>query len=281
MTRTFARGSRIALFLGLLLASAPLRAQGTLPDAKIEGSVQYLSGGIGADEAAAINAESSGYALTVLFAESRNGRDVYLASVVVTLRDARGKLMLDTVTEGPYLLINLPAGRYQLIATHDGIPRQLALDIKSGVQQHHSLVWPYTEQARDPEPVNLPATEAPNLEEGLPPLRTVGGIPYRSGGVGAQESKALRSQFGRYSLSLTFAANLEGRNAFLATVALRILDAAGSPVVELTTDGPFLLIDLPPGRYEVIANFEGREQRAKLQVTAGKPLQRTFLWSAP
>lgn len=281
MNRTRMQGALAALILGLLAALVPPRADAALPAVKVEGAVQYLSGGIGADETAAIKAESSRYALTLLLAETRSGRDVFLADVSVTIRDGNGQAVLETVTEGPYLLVNLPAGRYQLSAVHAGIERRISLEIKAGVPQRHSLVWPYTEQARDPEPAPAPALSAPNLAEVLPPLRTEGGIPYRSGGVGAQESQALRSQFRHYALALTFAANVGGRNAYLASVPVRIVDGAGTPVFELTSDGPFLLIDLPPGRYEVIATHEGREQRAKVQVSAGKPLERAFLWTSP
>lgn len=281
MNRTRTRGVFAAAVVAMALCAgiAPVHAQSALPEVKVDGAVQFLSGGIGADETAAIKAASKRYALTVLFAETRSGHDVYLASVSVTIRDAGGQIVLHTVTEGPYLLVNLPAGRYRFSAEHAGLTRQLALDIKDGVPQRHSLVWPYTEQSQDPEPAAPTVGAEMDLTAALPPLRMAGGIPYRSGGVGEQESQALRSQFRNYALSLTFAATLEGRNAFLASVQVRIADGGGTTLAELTTEGPFLVIDLPPGPYEVVASYEGREQRAKIRVEAGKPVQRAFVWN--
>lgn len=261
--------------LMILSMTAPLAAAASsLPEVHTQGEVTFLSGGIGSDEAAAVKAESSRYALTLLFATRSGGKEVFLSSVPVTIRDASGNAVLDTVTEGPYLLVNLVPGRYQVGASHDGIDKTLQVDLKAGVSVQRSLVWPQgaTETA--------PSVTAPDPAIDLPERRNQGGIPYLSGGIGSTESKAIRTQFANYALALTFATNDGGHNVFLASVPVQVQDATGTTVLDLTTDGPYLLIDLPPGRYEVITTHAGKEQRASVQVVAGRHVERAFVWTS-
>ena len=57
-----------------------------------------------------------------------------------------------------------------------------------------------------------------------------------------------------------------------------IRDAGGNVVLEATSEGPYLLADLPPGRYQVTAIYQGEEKRANAEVVAGKPARLTFVW---
>ena len=40
---------------------------------------------------------------------------------------------------------------------------------------------------------------------------------------------------------------------FLANIAVSVTDAAGNEVVNTTTEGPWLILDLDPGQYRVVA----------------------------
>ena len=79
------------------------------------------------------------------------------------------------------------------------------------------------------------------------------GMAYVSGGVDQSELAALSAEKKGYSFWLTTAA--KGSGAYLAGVRVRILDARTQlPVLEHTMDGPWLLVALPLGRYEVQAS---------------------------
>ncbi len=79
------------------------------------------------------------------------------------------------------------------------------------------------------------------------------GVRYESGGVGHAELIEMRARFGQYSFWLTTAAL--GSGAYVADVQLRITDLDGNrPVLEHRMDGPWFLVDLPAGRYEVEAS---------------------------
>jgi hypothetical protein len=71
------------------------------------------SGGIGVDERAAAPATG-----TKLVFTAKQGN--FLANVHVTIKDAHGKVVVDTVSPGPWLILDLPAGSYHVRAEVDG-----------------------------------------------------------------------------------------------------------------------------------------------------------------
>jgi hypothetical protein len=80
--------------------------------------------------------------------------------------------------------------------------------------------------------------------------------PVRTGGIGEDERRALESDT-RYNLKLV-AANRAGE--YISDVDVTIVDERGAKVVAARMAGPWLLADLPPGRYRVLAVFEGARQ---------------------
>lgn len=113
---------------GLMAASGAALAQphhdghlANLPQTHPQGDVQFLSGGIGEGQSDAIKAAAGQYRLMLTFAQRAPGGPAqYLADIPVEVRDAQGHVVLKTVSEGPYLLANLPAGSYTIKASANG-----------------------------------------------------------------------------------------------------------------------------------------------------------------
>lgn len=90
----------------------------------------YRSGGIGESESAAMKAAANRYPLEVLFAQrNESGAAVYDAGNRLSIRDDGGEQVLSTVSEGPFLLARLPAGRYTLKASRNGDARTRTVTI--------------------------------------------------------------------------------------------------------------------------------------------------------
>src|SRR5262249_35265394 len=98
--------------------------------------------------------------------------------------------------------------------------------------------------------------------------------PFVSGGVSQDELADLRTKQPFFSLSLLTAAK---SGAFLAGVRVRIVDAQGKPVLETEMDGPYLLVDLQPGKYQLEAVNEGETQKRTLTMREGNA-QRVVLY---
>jgi hypothetical protein len=107
-----------------------------------QGSIAYLSGGIGSDEAQAMKDAAANYPLTVELAAAGPERDPYIADARVEIRDLQGNAVLNTTTEGPFLLVRLPSGTYTLDVEWNGAQKRKTVQIAADKRQHLMLEFP-------------------------------------------------------------------------------------------------------------------------------------------
>ena len=78
-----------------------------------------------------------------------------------------------------------------------------------------------------------------------------------------------------YNLKLLFAAK-DGR--YLADVAVSIKDDADRAVLVTTSEGPFLFVQLPPGKYRITTDYAGVVQARTTSVAASGRREMVFRW---
>lgn len=117
-------------FAALLLGSTMLLSMGHAisADATVQtsGGIAYVSGGVGDDSITRLNSLAKDFNLKLVFAlQSGN----YVSDVKVVIADAKGKTLLDATSAGPWFLVKLPAGNYQIVATFAGnaVKRQVTV----------------------------------------------------------------------------------------------------------------------------------------------------------
>ena len=115
------------------------------------------------------------------------------------------------------------------------------------------------------------ATAAHADQGTLPPERTQGTVTYVTGGIGKDESDAMKRAASNYSLVIDMSSpgGPSARAQYVADVRVDIRDQQGAMVLSLTTDGPILLANLPPGRYSVSATKNGASQQRDIVVGSG------------
>ncbi|CAB3757645.1 carboxypeptidase-like regulatory domain-containing protein [Paraburkholderia humisilvae] len=119
-------------------------------------------------------------------------------------------------------------------------------------------------------------TSAGNVNgNGLPQIQQQGGVSYTSGGVGLDESHALRAAEHDWPLSLRFTGPTSD---YLADVHVKIADTHSGDVLSATSRGPYMLVKLPPGRYTVQASYEDRAQTRSITVPAKGTTKADFSW---
>ena len=89
--------------------------------------VEFTSGGVGVSARQQLAAQSDQFNLQLVFAYAPEGE--YLAAVKVDIADARGKNVLSTTTDGPWLLARLPAGSYTVKAQFGDVTRTQQVSI--------------------------------------------------------------------------------------------------------------------------------------------------------
>jgi len=112
---------------------------------KALGDVTYATGGVGVCEADLMREMAKDYPLDVVFIQKLDEHEEFLANVKVQIQDRYHHLLLDIATEGPYLYVKLPKGKYLIIAENDGMMKQQWVSVKPGKSQHVVFWWPILE----------------------------------------------------------------------------------------------------------------------------------------
>ncbi|MDD3763657.1 MAG: T9SS type A sorting domain-containing protein [Nevskiales bacterium] len=144
-----AKGLRaIALTAAIVAGLGPLAvcAAQELPPAQYSGTVEFRVGGFGETEADAMKAATPRYPLALNFVErGSDGRSMYTSDVGVRITDTVGTTRLDTVANGPIMLIKLPAGTYTITATLEG--RSKTQKVNIGQSGHERIVFSWPEMS--------------------------------------------------------------------------------------------------------------------------------------
>jgi hypothetical protein len=119
-------------------------------------------------------------------------------------------------------------------------------------------------------------TSAGNVNGGgLPQIQQQGDVSFTSGGVGLDESHALRAAEHSWPLSLRFTGP---GSDYLADVRVKISDAHSGDVLDTTSRGPYMLVKLRPGRYTVQASYKDDAQTKTVTVPAKGTAKAAFYW---
>jgi len=129
----------LMLMFSCLLQSYPALAQPPALQPQTQGEVTFVSGGVGADEQAAMQAMRGDYNLSLLFA-AQGGE--YLSDVDVHITDAHGHSYLETVSDGPRLMAKLRPGRYIVSVERDGRAMRKTVSVGGRQSAPVSFVWP-------------------------------------------------------------------------------------------------------------------------------------------
>jgi hypothetical protein len=112
----------------------------------------------------------------------------------------------------------------------------------------------------------------------LPPEETDGKVANMSGGISAEQASAMRRVASRYTLELEFLLTGEERNLALAYVPVTVRDRSGKVVLDRTSDGPLMLVQLPEGHYSVTASNTGKTETREVKIERGHHKTVIFSW---
>ncbi|WP_447962437.1 carboxypeptidase-like regulatory domain-containing protein [Nitrospira sp. Ecomares 2.1] len=108
------------------------------------------------------------------------------------------------------------------------------------------------------------------------PLHEQNGVQYFSAGLGKEERSL---SYPAYSLKLIF---VKGERAFLAGVAVEVINSEQATLVSIPGEevqGPWLFLNLPPGKYVVKAtDSSGATIEKSITLSGGKTTPVHFRW---
>lgn len=131
--------------LKLLIASVCFAcssfALAQIPETQHSDGVSYITGGVGEGETSSILAESKQWPLMLEMSQIENGRGVWIFGAKIKIVDSKKQAIFNAQADGPYMLINLEPGDYQIQATYQDVEQKRSVSIKANSTQKISLFW--------------------------------------------------------------------------------------------------------------------------------------------
>lgn len=124
----------------------------------------------------------------------------------------------------------------------------------------------------------IPAVSAPTRD--LPAAHRAGEVTYISGGVSQPEADAIKHVATYYPLEIQFLRKAKPKDEYLTGVRVRIKDEHHMMVLNVTSDGPFLLAKLPAGKYTVSAERNRDLKTREVEIVATEHRRLVFEWQS-
>jgi hypothetical protein len=112
-----------------------------IPDTQRSEGIAYISGGVGEEETNAILSEAKQWPLLLELSQIENGRGVWIFGAQIKVIDSHKKAIFDAQADGPYMLINLESGDYQIQASYQGVEQKRSVSVKAGTPQKIVIFW--------------------------------------------------------------------------------------------------------------------------------------------
>jgi hypothetical protein len=136
------RWTMVAVVAALSTAAvAGAATMSNLPPEQKQGSIAYLSGGVGAGQRTAIEDAARNYPLELEFVKGTKAPREFLSSVKVEIKDSSDHTVLSTLADGPLLLAKLPSGSYSIAATNMGNTESKSVMVAEGKHQRVLFDW--------------------------------------------------------------------------------------------------------------------------------------------
>lgn len=112
----------------------------------------------------------------------------------------------------------------------------------------------------------------------IPDTQYSRGISYITGGVGEGETQAILSEVKQWPLVLELSQLENGRGVWIFGAKIQIMNSAKQIIFDAQADGPYMLINLSPGDYSILASYQGVEQKRSISLNKGSTQKLSIFW---
>lgn len=112
-----------------------------VPSTQYSQGISYISGGVGEEESLAILAEAKQWPLLLELSQLENGRGVWIFGAKIKIFNTQNQPIFDAQADGPYILINLTPGQFQVEASYQGMLQKRTVNIQGSVPQKLAIFW--------------------------------------------------------------------------------------------------------------------------------------------
>ena len=124
----------------------------------------------------------------------------------------------------------------------------------------------------------LYAVALPGAAANLPAVQHYAGNTFITGGIGLDESTAMRGEMKNWPLAMLFAQK-QGQGAeYVADVHVVLTDHKGHAAIDAVSQGPFMLASVQPGTYQLAATLGNKTLHQTVNVKKDKSAKVSFIW---
>lgn len=97
----------------------------------------------------------------------------------------------------------------------------------------------------------------------VPQIQRANDIAFITGGIGDDEYKVIEAESKHWPLTMQFSQlDARGKGEWISEVEVLLLNGNKVEIFKAVSDGPIMLVDLKPGKYELIATYnDSRKNR--------------------
>jgi len=122
----------------LAIVSTASVAAAAPDEEKVINGITYAGGGVGGE--GQTDPRWPAYPAKLVFA---GGDGAYLSDIAVSIENAKGESVFETVCDGPWLLVNLPPDKYRIAAVAENAYRnEFTMTVGGGKQVEHIVRFP-------------------------------------------------------------------------------------------------------------------------------------------
>ncbi|MBW2149416.1 MAG: carboxypeptidase regulatory-like domain-containing protein [Deltaproteobacteria bacterium] len=126
----------IIVLMGMMILPGLVAGEDFIVRGTSQAGVSYMTGGIGLEERATITKEAKNYTLWLEFDISSGN---YLSAVEVMIKDAKGGVVIEENSMGPWFLASLPAGNYLVSAK--ALNKAIVMEVEVPAGGKITLTW--------------------------------------------------------------------------------------------------------------------------------------------
>ncbi len=112
----------------------------------------------------------------------------------------------------------------------------------------------------------------------LPEVQSDSNLSCMMGGVGLDESKAMREEAKKWPLVIEFTEQQGKSYAWISGAELQIINTKGETIFYEQCNGPMFLGKLVPGRYELLATYQNQTKKRTITIDGKQSVKVSFIW---
>lgn len=121
---------------------------------------------------------------------------------------------------------------------------------------------------------------SPLTQAQLPEIQTDSNLSCMMGGVGLDESKAMREEAKKWPLVIEFTEQQGKSYAWIAGAKLQIINAKGETIFLDQCNGPMFFAKIIPGKYDLVVTYQNQIKKRSVVIDSKQSTKVSFIWGS-